>query len=752
MTRTRSNTKASTFRLSILFSLLAAHWGAYATGDSAQTEQEKAKQDAEPDYEVITVTSQRRAQNLSEVPIALTSFSADNIQQTGVQQLREISDFIPNMEFSRGTDAGSRVTIRGVGANSRNVGFDTRVGVYLDGVYLGQSPALNQALYDLERVEVLRGPQGTLFGKNTVAGAVNMISARPIDFFEGKASVSLGNFNAREVQGRVNIPISDRSAVKLSASRNTRDGYIDNLSTGNKMNERDSTAVRLQFLSELSDNLELYMSMDGLRSHRLSFLGEALTDPFGMTLNAEAPKKYQVATTTDTYEERDLFGAHLELSYQFADGYAAKSISAYRDSDSEYRNDSDYSALDFFSIVYADQYQQWSQEFQLLSPEHERFNYIVGMYLYHQNADSIRDGTNGAMSVIFGNQPGSVVTNFGKVTTSSYALFANSSYQLNDWLNLAVGLRFTDETKEVDWVLDGRASGVFGIGFTEEPLNQKRSDQDVSYSVSLNAQLIPQINSYIKYSTAFKSGGYNLDYVTNADLEASLEFGKERVGSFELGLKGAFLQHRLMTNLALFHSNFSDYQVNQLMPLPNGGTSFSIRNASEVTSKGMELELIYRPIRSLQIQASLGLLDATFDDFPNAIAGNVNAAGNRLPNAPKHNASFSSQYVTELSHWNADLLLRADITHKSSFYSTVANQRSQTLQDGNTVPYGYLEANTMLNARAGWLTHSGWEAYLWVRNLTNSSKAIDSGRDFFGTITANYQEPRTYGIELVYNF
>ena len=748
MNKTRSLTKTRTFHLSILCSFLAAHWGAHATG----AEQESAKQDAEPDYEVITVTSQRRAQNLSEVPIALTSFSADNIQQTGVQQLREISDFIPNMEFSRGTDAGSRVTIRGVGANSRNVGFDTRVGVYLDGVYLGQSPALNQSLYDLERVEVLRGPQGTLFGKNTVAGAVNMISARPIDFFEGKASVTLGNLNAREVQGRVNMPLSDSSAVKLSASRSTRDGYIDNLSTGNKMNERDSTAVRLQFLSELSDNLELYMSADGLRSHRLSFLGEALTDPFGMTLNMEAPNKYQVATTTDTYEERDLFGAHLELSYQFGDGYAVKSISAYRDSDSEYRNDSDYSTLDFFSIVYADQYRQWSQEFQLLSPEHDHFNYIVGMYLYRQNADSVRDGVNGAMSVIFGNSPGSVVTNSGQVTTTSYALFANTSYQLSDWLNLAVGLRFTDETKEVDWMLDGRASGIFGIGFTEDPIQQKRTDQDVSYSISLNAQLIPQVNSYIKYSTAFKSGGYNLDYVTNADLAASLEFDKERVGSFELGIKGAFFQHRLITNLAVFHANYSDYQVNQLMPLPNGGTSFSIRNASEVTSQGMELEMIYRPTRALQIQASLGLLDATFDDFPNAIAPNVNAAGNQLPNAPKHNASLSGQYVTELSNWNADVLLRADITHKGSFYSTVANQRFHTLQDGSTVPYGYLEANTMLNARAGWLSHSGWEAYLWARNLTNSSKAIDSGRDFFGTITANYQEPRTFGIELVYNF
>ncbi|MCC5853681.1 MAG: TonB-dependent receptor [Alkalimonas sp.] len=751
MAKKHLSAQTGLFRLSILFSLLAANWSTAAATDPL-ADAEPTEQGSEFNYEVITVTSQRRAQDLSEVPIALSSFSADNIQQTGIQQLREISDFIPNMEFSRGTDFGSQVTIRGVGANSRNVGFDTRVGVYLDGVYLGQSPALNQALYDLERVEVLRGPQGTLFGKNTVAGAVNMISARPIDFFEGKASVMIGNMNAREVQGRVNIPLSADSAVKVSANRSTRDGYIDNLTTGSKLNERDSTAFRIQFLSELSNDLELYMSVDGLRSHRLSFLGEALTNSFGTALNTEAPDKFQVATTTDTYEERDLFGAHLELSYQFGEGYAVKSISAYRDSDSEYRNDSDYSTLDIFSIVYADHYRQWSQEFQFISPEHEQFNYIVGLYLYRQNADSVRDGINGPVSAMFGNQPGSVVTNFGEVKTTSYALFANSAYQLSDRMNLAVGLRFTDETKEVDWLLDGRASGIFGIGFTEDPLNQKRSDQDLSYSVSLNAQLSSHINSYLKYSTAFKSGGYNLDYVTNADLEASLEFDKERVGSIELGLKGAFLQHRLMANFALFRANFSDYQVNQLMELPNGGTSFSIRNASEVTSQGMELEITYRPISSLQIQASLGLLDATFDDFPNALAGNMNAAGNQLPDAPKRNASLSGQYVTELNRWNTDLLLRADITHKGSYYTTVTNQRTHTLLDGTTVPYGYIEENTMLNVRAGLLTHSGWEAYIWARNLTNSSKAIHSSRDFFGTITANYQEPRTFGLELVYNF
>ncbi|XQW84876.1 TonB-dependent receptor plug domain-containing protein [Thalassotalea piscium] len=171
--------------------------------------------DNEDPYEVILVTAQKREQKLTEVPIALSSFSATNIEQSGITQLTELSDFIPNLSVSKATDFTSAITIRGVGSNSRNIGFDTRVGVYLDGVYLGQSPAVNQELLDLERIEVLRGPQGTLFGKNTVAGAINLISKKPSDTFEGKLSASLGNLNARELQGQVNIPLSDTNAINF---------------------------------------------------------------------------------------------------------------------------------------------------------------------------------------------------------------------------------------------------------------------------------------------------------------------------------------------------------------------------------------------------------------------------------------------------------------------------------------------------------------------------------------------------------
>jgi len=490
---------------------------ALALSATCLAQQPSQASSSEEEYEVVVVSAQKRTEKLSEVPIAISSFSAANIEQTGITQLAEIADFIPNLSVTRTTDFNSAITIRGVGANSRNIGFDTRVGVYLDGVYLGQSPALNQELLDLQRVEVLRGPQVTLFGKNTVAGAINLISKKPSDELEGKVSASVGNLGAREIQGQINIPVSDTSAAKFSVTKLDRDGYIKNLVTGNDLNERDALAYRGQFRSQLSDKLELNISIDGLNTERLSFLGEALSDTFSTTPDLVAPKKDEVAVTFDTFEDRDIVGGSFDLAYQMDNGYDLKSITAYRDTDIFYRNDSDYSPADLLVIEYADQYEQWTQEFQLITPQNDApFDYVAGLYLYRQDANTRRDAINGAQSFLFGNVPGSVVTNLGDVKTDSYSAYVNGGYDLSSTTSLAAGLRYTNEEKELDWLLDGSASGIFGIGSTNANLMDTRSDNYLSYALSVNHAINNNVNAYAKYSTGFKSGGYNLDFISNA--------------------------------------------------------------------------------------------------------------------------------------------------------------------------------------------------------------------------------------------
>ncbi|WP_416305919.1 TonB-dependent receptor [Neptunicella sp. SCSIO 80796] len=710
--------------------------------------------DSEEQYEVVIVTAQKRAQKLAEVPIAISSFSAANIEQTGITQLTELSDFIPNLSVTRTTDFTSAITIRGVGANSRNIGFDTRVGVYLDGVYLGQSPALNQELLDLERIEVLRGPQGTLFGKNTVAGAINLISKKPSDVLEGKFSASLGNMNAREFQGQINLPVSDTSAAKFSVTKLDRDGYIKNLTTDHDLNERDALAYRGQFRSQLSDKLQLNFSVDGLNTERLSFLGEAISDTLGNTLDMGAPDKDQVATTVDTFEKRDIYGGAMDLSYHMDNGFDLKSITAYRDTDIFYRNDSDYAVADLLVIEYSDQYQQWSQEFQFISPQGDSpFDYIAGLYLYKQDAVTRRDAINGVHSFLFGNVPGTVVYNSGNVATDSYAAYFNSAYDLTSTSTLGLGLRYSDEQKDLDWLLDGSNSGIFGIGSTDGSLQDSRSDSYLSYSVNFSHAFKNDLIGYAKYSTGFKSGGYNLDYITNSDLAAGIEFDKETVGSTELGLKGNFYRNRLVLNMAAFHSEFKNYQVNQFIDLGNGASSISIRNAAKATTQGLELEMTYRPISNLEIQASMGLLDTEFDDFPGGLTGGGNAKGKDLINAPDSNFSLGVQYLSEFPAMNADIIWRLDVTNSSGFFTTVDNVKNETLADSTEVEFGHVDSITLVNARIGLLgTNNGWEAYLWGRNLADVRDPIDNRKDFFGTVTTNYQEPRTYGVEVIYSF
>ncbi|MDN4501732.1 TonB-dependent receptor [Alteromonadaceae bacterium BrNp21-10] len=706
------------------------------------------------EYEVVIVTAQKRAQKLSDVPIALSSFSAANIEQTGITQLSELSDFIPNLSISRTTDFTSAITIRGVGANSRNIGFDSRVGVYLDGVYLGQSPALNQELLDLERVEVLRGPQGSLFGKNTVAGAINLISKTPSDTLEGKVSASLGNLNAQEFQGHINLPLTDSSAAKFSVSKLDRDGYIKNLTTGSDLNERDALAYRGQFRSLISPQLELNLSVDGLNTERLSFLGEALSDTLSSSIDLAAPNKNEVATTFDTFEKRDIAGGSLDLSYHFDNGYDLKSITAYRDTDIFYRNDSDYAAADLLSIEYNDQYQQWSQEFQLISPINDSpYEYVTGLYLYTQDANTQRDAINGAHSFLFGNTPGAVVNNSGKVKTDSVAAFFNGGYDLSSANTIGLGLRYTHESKDLNWLLNGSQSGIFRIGSTDGPMIDSRSDSYLSYSLHISHRINEDLTSYAKYSTGFKSGGFNLDYITDNDLAAGIDFDKETVDSAEVGLKGNFYGNTLVVNMAAFSSDFKNYQVNQFIDLGNGASSISIRNAAKAKTQGVELEVVYRPITNLEVQASMGLLDTEFDDFPGGLTGGGNAAGKELINAPKSNFSLGIQYITDLSMINADLSWRLDINHNSDFYTTVDNVKNATLTDGTIVDFGHVDSITLVNARVGLLgNNNGLEFYLWGRNLTDVRDPIDNRKDFFGTVTTNYAEPRTYGMEVTYSF
>tara|TARA_R110002153_G_scaffold270890_2_gene437681 strand:+ start:29371 stop:31563 length:2193 start_codon:yes stop_codon:yes gene_type:complete len=703
--------------------------------------------------ERILVTAQKRTQNINEVPISISTMNSDAISQTGVRQLKDVAEFIPNLVISDGTDFTSEVRIRGVGANSRNIGFDTRVGVYLDGVYLGQSPALNQELLDLERIEVLRGPQGTLFGKNTVAGAINLISKEPSDTLEGHIGAELGNLNAKQLTASLNLPISDKLATKFSFNKQTRDGFVTNLATGNdNINEQDATSYRAQVRYDMSESFKANLSIDGMQSDRTSYTGEPITDTFGRELTSESPKLFEISSTSDPVEERDINGIALTLDWSLDNGHDVRSITAFRDSEISYSNDSDYSALDLLHIGYNDAYEQTSQEFQYISPANAKLEYVAGLYLYSQDSETSRTVFASPISAqIFGTDPSNPTRNHGDVETTTVALFVSGDYELSEHLKLGFGVRLSTEDKKVDWETIGTGSGAFGIATGS--VIDKRTDNHIAPTVSLNYALNDDLNTYIKYGNGYKSGGYNLDFIDTSTLEGGIGYDKETVDNFEIGVKGSALDKSLSFSFAAFHAKYSDYQVSQFIDLGEGQTSISIRNAAEVETNGLEAEITYLLTDELTLNFAAGLLDTEFVSFPGGGAGGSDASGNQLPKAPEASFNLGLQYYYPIDVFGADLLARLDYSYSDSYYTDVNNINIQLLASGDSVRFGSVPSNSLLNARLGLISHNDdWTVSLWARNLTDEVYLTNNNRDFFGTLVNYYGTPRTFGIELEYKF
>lgn len=778
-------------RKSTLLSGIASVFSALL-GTSLATAQDTDDPDAGFTLEEIVVTAQKRAESIIDVPISIVTVTDDFMKKTGVRQMRDVAEFVPNMSFTSGNDNATAVRIRGVGATTRNIGFDTRVGVYLDGVYLGQSPAQNMDILDLERVEVLRGPQGTLFGKNTVAGAINLISKQPDDQLMMEVRGEYGNFKSHRLSAIINLPISDNLFTRFSISDNQREGYVTNLFDGTKFNGRDGISLRGQVRYE-GEGFDINIAADRLSSKRVSFNGEAITNTFGLgSTDPGAPERLEINVNTNNHEERSITGVTGTLQADLGGDYAVKLISAYRDTHAERIQDTDYSALDMLHVEYPDGYKQFSQELQIISPDSDRFKYVAGLYYYHQEGTSERHIPLGAdVGVLFSLLApplapaaplfvGAAVDTFGDVTTTSWAGFVNGSYDITDRLTLGFGARYTYEKKTVDWALlgdvvnigfpfplatvfgvsDGRTDvagpGVIIDGRSVAAVQDSNSYKNFSPTINVTYALSEDVNVYAKYSSAFKSGGFNLDFVSVGSFIDGLDFDQETVDAYEVGIKGDVLDNRLRFNLVAFQSDFKDYQLNQFVDLGNGLSSITIRNAAKVRTKGIEAEVTLLATENLLLAGSVGFLDTAFLSFPGGGSsrhpGGVGAdlSGNELPEAPSFTAAVSAQYNYPIESLNAEGIIRFDWTYSGSNFTSEDNVR--VARPGSTVPYGYNKSWSLLNGRIGLESDKNWAVYLWARNLLNKEYSSTNLTDFFGTVINFPAEPRMYGVEVSYQF
>lgn len=694
------------------------------------------------ELEEIVVTAQRRAENLQEVPLAITALDRERLQRAGITSPERLEFVAPNVVFAQ-SGADNRISIRGVSSTGIEVNADPVVGIFSDGIYQSRSSQALAGFVDMERVEVLRGPQGTLYGRNTTAGSINLISRAPEDEFGYSVEGVIGDFDHTGVRGHVNVPVNDAVALRFAGLRETRDGWAKNLFRENDTNnDEDQVYVRGTARVDVSDRLRLVFrasywdqggqgsgfnaykilgqqeSFDGPSNPGNPFAGfsTGLADPDG---NPADPYEF----SNDIKARRDIEQAQasLTLSYEF-DGVTFTSISAHNNFNRFTRQDSDFSELDIFDVDVLQDVQTFTQEIQVSSNESGAVGWVVGAFYLDDNVDElfvVRNLSQGFLTPILGPF---LINRSGRATTSSLAVFGQTSFNIGDRTRLTLGGRWTSDDKDIS---------VRNLG-TE--IDNSDDFSETTWRVAIDHDLSERTLLYGYVATGFKSGGFNL----NVDSA----FEPETVTTAELGLK-VTLPARGFINLAGFYSDFDDLQVNSFDPET---ISSFLRNAAKAEVMGIEVEGELRPGRSWILSGSLSYQDATYEDFvvddPFAAGVNlVDLSGRNLPRAPDVSAKLAVSRDIDLGAAGT-LRPLVQFSYFGENYQTEFNQ-----------PLDRQSSYTKTDLRLFWESDdSKFSAQFFITNLEDEAVLISGVYGPGSGLFANYSAPRTYGVRFGVNY
>ncbi len=697
--------------------------------------------------EEIVVTAQKREQNLQEVPVAITAFDETTIERVGGTSLADMEAFAPSLNFGRGSRrTRGEINIRGVGSFSRNPGFDARASVYVDGVFVGRSGVFDQDLQGVTGVEILRGPQGTLFGKNTISGAININTAKPSDEFEARVGVDVGNYSRRKVQARVNGALSENVFGSVALTKMDQDGFIDNNFLDTDLNGIDRISGRAKLRVLASDALELNFSADFLEEDDRGGNGEGIRADsgvglaFGQASFSTAPGAREVDHDAQEREEREFWGVSMTADYDFGNDFTFTSITAYREMEWYNLNEEDYTRAFIGTSAFDEDSDQFTQEFRITSPQDGPFDYVAGIYYITQSISTGRDGT---FTGLFFGRPSAqaeVIPTIVDVDASGWAAYVHANYRFNDNFELTAGLRYTDEEKDIDFFLPNPTGFANVLDMTGQPPFKDTYDADAfTPKLGLNWYVNEDVLIYASYSEGFKSGGHNVDFIQTLE---ELPYDEETAQSFEVGLKSTFAEGRVRLNLAYFDTTFEDFQVQQFQQLSPTVSRIAISNAAEANTSGVEMELTVIPVDGLTLMANAAWIDAEFDKFQNCNSG-VDCTGNDLPYAPELKYYLSAEYEFPVSQRGDQMYIRWDYSDTDDYFT----------HPENTPVLREVEGYDIHNARIGFISADGkWDIALWGKNLSDSDHLRFAELNFFGVQRGHYEPPRTYGISASYTF
>ncbi|MEM7612666.1 MAG: TonB-dependent receptor [Pseudomonadota bacterium] len=740
-------------------SLLAAIATAFPAAALAQTTDADSQR-----IDEIVVTAERRSETLQDVPMSISATTGEALAESSIFDTEALASTVPGLVLQR--DVVGKAVIRGIGTENFTVGGDPGVAVYVDGAYMARSSTAIFDFFDVERVEVLRGPQGTLYGRNATGGVINVISRAPTETFEGNVSLNVGDFGMARAEGAISGQLAEGVRGRIAGLYSQRDGFTDNIFPGaggrdlDELDSKDLWAVRGRLDIDLGERAMLELIADIYRddSNPPAFWYTDDTLPW-QSPGSQFPRDFR--TVSQGYEaevpgftslavgsanRQDQTGLTARLTWE-GERVSVTSVSSFRDIEFDWINDGD--GISDFLVVYfqRDESEQFSQDIQIASNTDSPFQWITGLFYLTEDSEGLYAIPLGPAFV----PPGGFTVVFdGTNETEAFGVFAEGSYDFGDF-TVTAGVRYSDESKDATL-----ATPLFEGDTTFPVQRQDDSFDAITPRFVIEYRAADNINLHGSATRGFKSGGYSLlDNPINA-------FDEETIWAYEVGAKTQFAQNRMRFNVSAFVYDYEDQQLSQVTNLAT-----QTSNAGSSSIWGLEAEFSALVGDYLRLDGNIAFLDTEFDEFCTTDTRNTalaldpgnctfddgaggtfvtpNLAGNELPRAPDLTAFLAATYERSLTN-TLDGFVRAEWQHTGDQFFSVFN-RPNVAQD----------AYDLFNASIGVSASDGrWNARLWVRNLADEeyfSNLFESGVTDALVIPQGFAgPPRTWGVSVGFNF
>ena len=730
---------------------LAVALGLCAPAAFAQEAADAPAADADS-LEKIVVTARKREETIQDVPVAVTAFTADSLDKLNVEDLSDLDAQVPNLTIYAARGSSSTITayIRGVGQSDPLWGVDPGVGLYLDDVYIARPQGALLDVFDVGRVEVLRGPQGTLYGKNTIGGAIKYVSKPLPEEFEGFASLTVGNYSQLDAKAAIGGPLFGHDSgirARLSVASLNRDGFGENTVTRQPVSDKEINALRFAIGAYSQEDFDVQFAFDWMDDQSGVRGAQMLAPNRFVPTAAPMDSRYDVRNGMPNVNDTEMKGASVTVNWRPNENWALKYVGAKRESDTETNIDFDtlQNKIADVKAFYSDE--QTSNELQANYDGGGRARGVFG--LYHFDGRAGGQVLNNFFNLLFGDTQGNVYTN-------STALYADWTFDLTERLTLDVGARYTDEDKHAVVLNRGYSDGTYSTPISiaanfDKTINFKNT----SPKISLDYQVNDDIMIYGLASRGFKSGGYNIRAQATAVPRSAEPFQDESVDSFEVGSKMSFLDNRLFLNLSAFHNKYKDIQLSVFTSYDSNNDGIDdaffgdFTNAGRGTVNGLEVEYQWLPSSHWAISGNLAWLDAKYDEY---MFKNTNIAHQQeFTNAPDFSGALNVEYRTELGGMGS-LSARIGYSYQSRVVATTEVVRDPVT--GATATPISQDGYGLINAGAIWKLNNAWSFSLQGTNLADE-EYLTTGYNLvssLGVLTGFYGPPRQYTLTARYDF